>query len=363
MNTNNLLLRILLLGSALLFFSACDEDARGWVGVDPGETPQESNYFGPGSVWELSLDDNDEFTLTKKNLIGDANLLLDIQGSYEDLDTGFTRLTLDSPVTGVHPEITALHIGTNSVILMPIETNNEHLVAVIQSDVCNSTNVRGNWLEFRFASGVETTNGTQTFFGTWEYNPTAGTLTFPSNYNLLPAYDKTTGQPLTSGTCSKGLSKNNNNSFYTNARSGVFSLNENDQNNHTLRFGMPAGEVVTLVNLNGDYVGMMYDSSSKDSRTVSATCSNGACEIFNEASITQINRTNANYELALDTPDALLDGFVTGDLTDLSDSDMGNIACMVNLNIHSQKNLLSCVGQQPDANSPDAVNIFLLSVN
>ena len=354
-----------------LFISSCDE--AGWSPVaiddDEDETTDNRRFFGPGSVWELTLDDDDSFALTRKTAIDSESAELEILGTYNILDSGFTRLTVSEPAVNVPTTIAALDIADYAVLLMPPESTNNQLVATITSGTCSSASVSGNWIQYKFSSTADTSADDQYFFGTWRYDPAIDFFHTYDEYNVGEFVKNSAGGgSATSEGCDEGLASNETDSQFVSANASIVSIDEDDSQINTFRFGLPEDRIVSAANFDGDYVGFMYDTDSDSSGTIAASCNAGECELYSVSDIANVEREEANktHTLALgETPDLPEDGFITGTLTDLiddSDNNPGNIACMVNMDINnSEKHLLSCVGQYPSEATGEAVNIFLYS--
>lgn len=351
--------------NTLVFFllTACDE--AGWVPRDQNSDTDTNQFFGPG-VWELDLQKDADFQLTRKS--GSTSTHLDIKGTYTTHDNGFSLLTVENPSDNTPATIAALRIANQAAILMPAQTNSEQLIVLTPSGTCPENNLTGNWISYKHPDDLDTSDEDQYFFGRWRYNVDPYEMESSDEYSL--AGDDSGGGKtvaLEEDDCDDGLAGDDTNQRYYLSTRGVAMAEEEDDAVLTYyRFGMPRGRVGTVANFDDDnYVGLLYDSENGESATISAECDAGECTIYSESNVAEVSRADASriFDIILENPDEPERGFVLGDIVDPEDEDItGAISCMVNLEFEDTDNkLLSCVGQFPAANNAgeEVINIFL----
>lgn len=360
--------RLLLIFLCVLFLGSCDE--AGWdpVGDDDtggGGNANARNYFGPNDVWELRLDNDGDFRLTRKNAITDVTPQLTVEGSYETLNTGYTRFSVSNPGASIPSVLSGLQIGDDAVIMMPIQSTNPQILALVSAGECPGSLVEGVWVSYRFRDDANTLSDEESYFGTWRYNPNESdgpVYMVLDDYNLTDMNSNFGGETFNSDDCDDGLASAASYSHYLGNPYSAISIDKDVASTTQFRLGLPETTIATNTSLNGDYVGMMYESEGNNSLTVSLSCTDGACELYEVTSIAIIDKADFLYNINFnETTDQPQQGFVTGtwgnDLIPAS-----NIACAVALDVdEDERTLLACVAQAPGTVVGDAANLFLLS--
>lgn len=361
------ILRFLAVFLCVLFLGSCDE--AGWDPVgdddDNGGNGSVRNYFGPNDVWELRLEDDGDFRLTRKNAISDVTPQLMVEGTYETLNTGYTLFTVSNPGASIPSVLSGLQIGDDAVIMMPIQSTNPQILALVSAGECPDSLVDGTWVSYRFRDDANTLSDEESYFGTWRYNPNDADNTnfiIQDDYNLTDMNTTFGGETFISDDCDDGLASATSYSHYLSDTYSAISIDKDVASTTQFRLGLPESTVATNTALNGDYVGMMYESEGNNSSTVSLTCTDGVCELYQVTSIAIIDNFDFIYDINFEeTTDQPENGFITGtwgnDLIPAS-----NIACAVALDVDDDEHsFLACVAQVPGTVVGDVANLFLLS--
>ncbi len=352
--------------ASTFFLTSCDE--AGWNSNnndnndDNNNSSSERDFFGPNAIWQLSFDDNDSFTLTRKNNLDDIVTQVNIQGTYQTLSSGYTRFTVNNPGGAISSSFVGLIIGDESVLLEPVETSSSQILAFIEQGNCPEAIVDGLWLKYKFETGFDTSDGDSEFFGTWRYNPDTSSLVIRDDYSLADMSSTLGGETFNSENCSEGLSADTEYAHFLSETYSTFSIDKDDGSISQFRLGLPESQVNSSTEFNGNYVGLLYESLNNSSTLVSAECTDGVCSIFNVDDVENIQNVTSSHELTLDgTPDTPEDGFITGTWQN-TENETANIACAVIFDVDADEHtFLACVGQYPAATISDVANLFLLS--
>lgn len=356
-----------LLLSSFLLLAACDE--AGWEsnGGGGGGGDSDNVFAGPNDFWELDLEDAGTFTLTRKNAINDSTPATNVEGNYTRLGSGFTRFNMTNAVGGINTAFAGIEVGNELVLLAPVEAASRQILALMDLGSCPTSVTDGNWIKYNFTDAADTSTSNQTWFGTWRYNPnndTDATFGYTNDYSLANMTQTQGGSQRDSGECDDGLATSGEYSDYLSSSYVIANIDKDVSANNEYVLGFPITNITSSQEYNGSYVGFMYQSESNFFATVSASCTDGTCQIYN---VTDINNVNNLEHLFTITMDGAIDrpsnGFFIGTVQN-QNNQVGNIACGVTLDVNSaDDDFLACVGQYPTATVTDVVNFFLLSTD
>lgn len=373
------LLTALIAGSTAFGLSACKagyslggDDEGEFDGVGGGSNTRA--YFGPGSHWELIIDDEDNsFTLNRSD-DPTTEATVKLSGAVFELDNGFTRLSVD--VTNgddggnfnEEDEIAMISISDDMVVLAPPSADEDQLLVLVSADTCPSSNIRGNWITYKLNGNDSPSRSGNAFFGDYQYSTSSYTGFSNNQFNLLDSYDFVDGETFTGAACGKGLSIGDNHHQYLGSGNAavVHSLDTADGNNYDFRVVFEAREITNRPDLAGSYAGLLYNGGKGEgskTKVIDMECDTaGLCAITALADFVADTDSETTYEIELDgTPDGVADGFITGTISTESETSTPNIACMANIDIHEQGGkFMACVGQSPDATT-QIFNIFAVS--
>ncbi len=170
-----------------------------WVGCtgSGGSSSSSSNgsYAGPGSKWTAEFTDG-SFVVRKYANAAATSPDVTVNGDYEELSTGFRKLTVTSatgtgaPSSGV--EAYGLDIPGLAFFLKPAGDANSEPIVMVKSGDCPTANFTGNWIAADFEAGT-TTDDTQDAFGTASFTINGASssanivrLTFETGTTLSP---------------------------------------------------------------------------------------------------------------------------------------------------------------------------------
>lgn len=352
----------------LFFLGACDE--AGWDsngGGGGGGNGDGNSFFGPGDIWELSFEDETNFSLSRWNAVSDAEPAVSAEGTYETLSTGFMRFTVTNPPSGINGAFAGLEIGNETILLGPVENNSQQILALIDANTCPTAIVDGGWIKFRFAQAADTSSANERYFGTWRYNPNNSdnpTFSYREDYSLNDMSQTGGGETRDSAECDDGLAIGEMYSDFLGSAYMVASIDKDVTQNNEFVFGFPTTAITSTPEFNGNYIGFQYQNQNNTFSTVSASCTDGTCNLYSVANINTVNNSSQIFTLVLDNDvDQPQQGFITGQLQNLNNQ-VGNIACGVVIDVNTNDNdFLACVGQYPAATIADAVNFFLISTD
>lgn len=372
------LLTALIASSSALGLSACkagyslDSESDGEFDGVGGDTDTRS-FFGPGSHWELIIDDGDNTFTLNRSADPTTEATVKLEGSVISLDSGFTQLSVemtdgdDGSSFNTEDEIAMISISDDMVVLAPPGSDEDQLLVLVSADTCPSSNIRGNWVTYKLSGDDSPTRTGNAFFGDYQYS-TSSYIGYTSNqFNLTDSYTSVDGDTFTGAACGSGLSIGDDHHQYlgTGDAAVIHTLDADGGSGNDFRVVFEAREITNRSDLEGSYAGLLYNggkTSGSKAKVVDMECdSAGLCDVTVLTDFVDDTASDTNYEFELDgTPDGIADGFITGTITTDTDS-TPNIACMVNIDIHEEGGkFIACVGQSPDSTS-SLFNIFAVA--
>ena len=145
------------LATTMLVVAACNSSSNN-SSPDPDPVPVTGNaYNGPGSKWDVDLNDDGTFQITRRPDVNSA-IDLTIDGTYVRNPMGFVLMTVVS-ATGVDAPSqgdTAWAIEAEGYALM-LYTEGDSYVPMVKSGTCATEDFTGNWVIARKRSDADAT--------------------------------------------------------------------------------------------------------------------------------------------------------------------------------------------------------------
>ena len=339
------------------FLLGCDGFDAGFD--EPTPAGDDPTFVGPGPFWELQLDDeDDEFRLFKRDTPTTVANAYSISGVREELDSGFTLLTVESvsentepPPVEVDDQLAIINVNDNHIFLIPFEDPADSYIALIQENDCATINLNKNWIIYGDEDSRDVNDETNDFFGTLNFDLDNNSLVFDNRFPLTEIETPTALEEditLELTECEDGVSSDNTNDHFHN---GNISSLTNTENN-TLVIAMPIADAISLDNISGRFIGIAFDESleaTNKSRAVSTDCTNGNCPLLIDNDVADNSTDIDGPTLNLTSLNSPNNGFILGTIEE--GDDLGNIACISNQSFAGgEQDLLLCVGQAPSSN-------------
>lgn len=328
---------------------------------------ESNDYNGPGSKWDVSLESDSTFTITRR-ATPEAAIDLTVNGTYIRNASGFVSLTVtsasgtDAPSPG--DEAWALEVPGYAFLLKPM--GDDKIIAMVTAGECPTEDIDANWVTVKQHSTADATDAGQDYLGTFSYDVASGTPSLPSKHSISAGFPAVTGgSALGSGSCSNGLmlvgTAPDIAAMYLTATGGaIVQTNINNDADSQFIFALAQKAITDIANLEGEYAGMLFDDNMADGSTVNPvafSCDDtGVCVGTLVTDITTGALDADGVSVTLNgAPDFIsagaATGFITGSITDES-SNTGNLACMVDIGANgTSKNIVNCVGQSPGDNT------------
>lgn len=341
-------------------------------------------YTGAGSQWDNVMNETAKtFVITHKP---ESNESVDftINGTFENLDSGFKKLTVTTATGTDAPSVGTIGYGLDipgyAFFLQPAEDRGE-LITMVKGGECPSEDILGNWVSVKNLHDVDPSTNlgtpqdvsvvTAESFGTFSWNNSTKKLSLPAQYSLSnPTVNLNRTQVLDIN-CSDGIATIDGATMYLTSNGGMIVHTEYTSNAAT---GTTDESVITAFasetlsaksDFDGTYAGVLVsaDASVATSiQAVSVTCTDGTCSgniidpDTNTAPTSGGGSATLNLTGTINVPNA---GFISGTMTTTDGS--GNMTCMIDTNAAStSKTLISCSGQNPGATT-ELFNLLLVS--
>ncbi|MDI9246010.1 hypothetical protein [Marinobacter sp. CHS3-4] len=324
-------------------------------------------YSGPGSKWDVTLEDSGDFTIERRTSPVDP-VILTVEGTYERLDSGFVSLEVgsangtDAPNPG--DMAWALEVPGYAFLLKPID--GDQVIAMVTAGECPTTDIDANWVMVKKRAGSDATSQSEDYFGTFEFDVSTSTPSLPVKRSLDTGFPNVTEGGISGGgSCEDGLMLVGEMPdvaamYLTQSGGAIVQTDIADEANSSFVFGLSA-DAVEGSNLDGDFAGMLFDDTMADGskiNPVSLSCESGVCT---GALVTDIETGSLSSDTVTVTFTGLAgEDFISGTIED-SDSNSGNLVCMADQNAAgSGKTIVSCVGQSPGDNT-QMFNVMFVS--
>ncbi|WP_185234759.1 hypothetical protein [Teredinibacter franksiae] len=370
-----------------LLLPACE---RGWDPSDndsssssSSDNNNEKTYRGPGSNWELVVNESiSTFTFNKSNTPNSTPTLV-VNGDYEKTSAGFIRLTVvkSTPGQGVgtNQQITGINIADNLNIFIPFDGSVDQPLMLARANGC-PTNISSNWLLYKPANSKNAEVHTEGHFGQLSYNKVNGETVVVIQYSMDNTEQELDGISLGTGTCTESLSTSEtlqswfsaNETTSIEVATNSDALESGDSSDSQFLLSVQKRSISASSIFDADYIGILYNSSYNSrprSIPVKGGCAAGKCTLYTVTDISNGDTENAAHILDLssendDNNNKPLDGFVVGGLTAPgTESPLGKTTCSINDDYRdSGTKFIACVGIAPSASdSSQLTNLFLVS--
>jgi len=332
--------------------------------VGGGETT--TAYNGPGSKWDVSLSGGD-FTITRRPELASA-VDMTVTGTYEDLASGFLKLTVsssegeDGPTQG--DMAWALEVPGYAFFLRPIEAGSEQIIPMVTAGECPTSDVDANWVMVRKDSDAMADDPERDFFGAFHYDAASDTATLPVRRALGNNFQDQGGQDLVGGTCADGIMEVDDAVMYLTSNGGAIvhtGLNRPDDGSFI--FALSQKNITSVANLDGEYAGVLFDdnlASGDKIAPVSLSCTAGMCSGSLVADIETGELDEGSVAVNLTgTTDEFSPGLISGEIVG---EGTGAMACMADVDVlDTGRSIVSCVGQSP-GDVTKMFNVIFVSV-
>lgn len=337
-----------------------------------GQVGSASDYTGPGSSWNVTLDGFGFFYITESETLDDP-ISMTVSGTYERHDSGFIELTVVDADGDDAPEAddttVAIEIPGFGFLFQPFGAD-EEMIPLLMSGDCPVQDVTTNWITMTCNSGgsaCDAESDSQGFFGTFDYVYATGQSTLSSRFTLDDGSDlgaSIVGTEL----CGDGVSAPAGAVVYLSEEPGaVVHLNPDDHDEAQHMMGLPQ-QTLTAGDLAADYVGFIFDKNSNASEPVQMSVGSGGAT----GSITDVD-PDALHDLASGASLASVsfdsvnmvegtsaDGWVTATYSAEGESDTV-MYCTAATDIGtSGLGMLLCVGQSP-TDTEEFYNLVMVS--
>lgn len=331
-------------------------------------------FFGPGSHWELILDDGDDsFTLKRKSSPTDSATLT-LEGEQIELSNGYTQLSVDvesgddADNFTYADDIAILAFSDDTLILTSPEKDGDQLLVLVSADSCPTENVQGNWVTYKQSTSDSPARASVAYFGDYQYSYGTDTGFTSNQFSLVDAFTSVDGETFNSDDCGHGLALGDNHHQYLGGGDTaiIHTLDSNNGDLNSYKMVFAQKEIITRADIEDTYSAIVFDGgevSGSRINTATLECDSAAicvATLLSDFVNDEESETSYTFDLS-GSPDATSDGFITGNI-ELEDSETTpNIACMVNLDVNDEGiKTLACVGQAPGASSK-LFNIFAIS--
>ena len=219
---------------------------------------------------------DDTFELTES----DSDLA--VYGTYESLDSGFTKLTVssasgtDAPSSG--DEAYGIDVPGYVFLLKPLEANAD-IIPMIASGDCPSEDFSANWIvtsiedgqNFEDSCDTTSTNGVDAL-GTFIYDHSESLGSLPTKYNICG--DTLGSYELGTFTCSSGLATIDDADLYLTAIGGILvNINTDEDEDSQIIVALPSDAIDSIADFEDDYIGLVLTNDASSSTVFPITAS------------------------------------------------------------------------------------------
>jgi hypothetical protein len=356
--------------AAIAVAAGCGEETIETTDIaDPAQPPAAAtpiaNYSGPGSNWDIALNDDGSYAVSRSQMPGmDSNL--SISGVFQQTASGFVSMSIDASSGAEAPAqgetAWALEIPGYALLLGSVNTSDEHFVTMVDGGQCPTSDLSGNWITVRASANDDTSSSGSGFFGSLDYNRSFGTTVQTSRFALTNGNPGQGEYSLGNEFCRDGIVTSSTSDIYLAPNGGVtVHVDAADLDDGKFIFALPRTTIDSIADFDGSYAGVLSDEGASAGNMVSpvvVSCSNGICSGDYVTDV--IAGTLAGQPFSIDLSGTINvpgPGLTTGELT--VGGVTGNIGCMVDLDTAgSGQRVISCAGQSPTSNS-SLVNLIL----
>jgi hypothetical protein len=335
-----------------------------------GDEITTKNYNGAGSRWELNFKSDGNATITE------ANSNLEINATYEDMESGFRKISVTNSSDTSKANIGDITYGFELPDYMfPFVsfTDNKLLPTVINDGECPTA--QNHNFVVSFADSGSATNDFDGWgaYGYWEYksdeNKTYvdvfkrdGTQTTDMSFNGSIISNCSGGKLY-------GVENGETTTGYFSKTGGIIWQQMRDSSNANPGgendFMIPKETNLNSINqINGEYIGYSISGNGQTSYTntpVNVVATDGAL-VVKELDITNNTIGNKLSDISLTTEVSGTKGLWKGQVTTTSPSGTDGIGCAVDLDAGgSGKNVVICGAMLPDGTNKNLYSLILVS--
>ncbi len=346
--------------------------------TDTATSSSGQDYNGPGSKWDLSLNNDGSFHIDHRP---DINSAIDytVDGTFIRQASGFVTLDVtagtgvDAPAVG--SQAWALEVPGYALMLKPVDS--DQLISMVKSGECPTADFNANWVIVKQDSSggnADANNANRDFAGQFSFDFETQTPSLPIKKSLAGSFNNVTGGGIDPGavTCVDGIMRIPGALMYLTANGGAIvhtnGGTEGDSSDDSFIFGLAQKTITNVNEADGDYAGMLFDDNGIDGskiNPVSLSCISGTCTgtIVNDVTSGALSSDSVTITLSGSVNEiggTSMNGFLTGTISD-GQGGTGNMICMLDPDaVNSGKKIVSCVGQSPgDVN--DMFNVLFVS--
>lgn len=348
--------------SVAVIVAACGGSSSGdsTTNLTTNEATAVASYAGPGSKWDVVLNDDDTFEITRSESI-DAAVGLTVNGTYSKLESGFLKLTVSSAEGENAPSAGdiayALDVPNYAFFLKPLDAGSDQVIAMVKAGACPTEDVLANWVMVKSDGAADDAN--RDFFGTFSYDVSTDTPDLPSKYNLS-AFGLVSGGGISgTGSCSDGIMSVEGAAMYLTDNGGaIVHLDNNtagDETDDNFVFALNQAALDNNVDTDGTYAGLLFDGSvgtdGERISPVSMDCASLVCTAYIMDDVEANSRSEDSVLVSMTTTNDPEPGMATGTIND-GGASPGQLACALDATVSSGNGVvITCVGQSPGDNS------------
>jgi hypothetical protein len=316
-----------------------------------GSSESSREYSGPGSDYKLVLSSGGGFALTES----DDNMSL--TGTWSDLDSGFKKLTVvTTNKSGVPVGSGAYVLEIPGVVTLLKPLDGDQVINMIVSGACPSANFSANWIN----SNTNVDHAHDDIIGTFSYTHSTTSAILPNAYDINGS-SGATNENIGTFSCTDGIANVTGAKMYLTQVGGAIVRSYGGDNqpgggDDNFIVALPQNSIGSASNLNGNYVGLVYDESASSNNVfpIKATFSdgNGTVNAITDVDNNTVDPNNG-VTVTLANIDSPSNGFLSATVE--IDGDSGSARCIADINTSdSDKNFIYCTGEVPS----DAAKLY-----
>ncbi|MEM7080888.1 MAG: hypothetical protein AAF513_19900 [Pseudomonadota bacterium] len=316
------------------------------------QPPALRHYAGPGSRWDVRLNADFTFSIERRARI-DTPVVLTVTGTYQELDSGFLQLVVgaaqgeDAPTPG--QTAWAIEVPGYALFLKPDESPFGGFITMVDGGNCPSSDLTANWTVMRPAASASADSASVAHVGSLAYTAASANLCITQRRSLTALDTELGSVDLGVGECADGVIATSQAMIYLTAAGGALvHTNHPDDAEREIVFAMQDAPLAAVSDLDGDYIGLIYDVGNPSGNNVAPTtltCTAGLCagSLYDSIGlVTAVQTFVADLFGSLNLPGA---GMTSGQVR--TDAGAGALACQ-SLSYAPGQVLLACLGQDPE---------------
>jgi hypothetical protein len=335
----------------------------------PAAAAPMASYSGPGSNWDIDLNNDGSFAVNRSALAG-MDPDLSVSGGFQKTAQGFLSMTIDAssgddaPVRG--SKTWAFEIPNHALTLSPISTADDHAVTMVGGGVCPNSDISANWISIRasLSSNAQSVEGS--YFGSFDYSYGQGLTMLRTQYALTVGNPDQGEYSLGNGFCRNGIISSESSDIYLSPTGATtVHVDAASPDGGMFVLALPSATIGSIDDLDGSYAGVLTDEAGGYEQKVSpvvVTCNSGVCSGDFVADVSSGILAGTPFSVNLSgSINVHSNGLTTGTVTVGGNS--GNIGCMTDPdNTATGQRLISCAGQST-RNGYALLNLILASTD